>query len=601
MLTPGAGGSASTTELHPPHAPGLSTLDDMLASAGDPSELSNQQIPALRNLFTDETGLGLWLFAKFICGFTRISTTLHWEMCVFLSQWGFIEFADGRRERRYATEGETPEKSWRRLMLCVPRGCFKTSVGTIANTLWVATKNPEATIGIFNEAEQNVKDWIAAMRRILEGSRLYHVLWPERLPPGIHFRDRDLGRSVPRAWKWGDTGFLLPRESLSVPELTVEPFGIGGSHTGKHFTHRILDDIVGEKSATSPAIMEDARHFADHARALERPADSGCELINFTRWAYSDVYQHLSAKHAGEYQVYHRSLLENPVTGQPDVVDGVSIFPTEFPTALCKKMHAADPFVFASQRQCHPKAGRDTAFQKEWVRLGSIELNPNGEPCFRIDRAHYDPRAVHSDVGDEPAPSVIPLSWCDKAILVDPAPSKKGERTAEPRAENGIVVVAEDPWGRMFTLQSVGLREDPVTIMESIIMLAVYWKVHKVGIESVNFSAIYGPLYSALMRYKHPDVAISWIPLEPRGEDKNTRIQRLAAPHRGGLWYYNHERCGHVIQQLLEYPHCEPRDMLDAQAYWSAVLARPQTPTELMLADATSTEWNTGRSALTGY
>jgi hypothetical protein len=559
---------------------GLQVLLDMLRSEGDPRDLSANQLPLLRAFFEESSGAGLWFFARIICGLTKLTRSLHWEICCFLSRWG------------------TP--GWRRLMLMIPRGSFKTSLGSKALPLWLATKDPELTFGIFNAAQDQAKSWIGSIRQILEGSYLYHQLWPERLPPGIHYRERDAGRSSPRSWKWGDTGLLLVRKSMAVSELTFEPYGIGGSSTGRHYTHRIMDDLIGETAALSPALIEDAIHFVDYARALERPPGGGCELVNCTPWAYRDCYSHLLAKWPTEYRVYRRSLLEHPTTGEPDVVDGVSIFPESIPTDEAKAMHARDAFVFSSQYQCIPRAGRETSFDREWVRPCRIELQgAEAEPCIRIPPEHFDPARVHGDVAGEAAPDLIPLHWCDKAILLDPAPSKKNEKSQEPRARNGLVVVALDPWGRCFTLHSVGLREDPVTVLEAVVLLAVHWRTFKVGIEEVNFSSVYGPLWAALLRHKHPHLQLSFATLQPHGEDKDTRIRALQGPHREGLWYYNLDRCGHVLQELLEYPNGETRDLIDAQAYWRQILNRRETPGELethYYAD----RWG-GRDQFTGY
>jgi hypothetical protein len=556
---------------------GASILTDLTSSGGDPRDLTPQQLPALRALFERTDGSGLWLFAYHVCGLTKLTTDLHWEICSFLSRWG--------------------EPDWTRLLMMVPRGSFKTSIGSKALPLWLATRDPEVTIGIFNAAQDQAKSWIGSIRSIMEASHLYHALWPERLPPGIHFRDRSEGKSVPRSWKWGDTGLLLPRTSLAVSELTFEPYGIGGSSTGKHYTHRIMDDLIGETAAESPAMIEDAIHFVGHARALERPPNGGCELVNCTPWAYRDCYTYMLTTWPDEYKVYRRSLLEHPLTGEPDVVDGESIFPENISTKAAKRMHEKDTFVFSSQYQCMPRAGRETAFDPDWVRPVQLETDPGGEPCLRIPTSAYNADFRDGDsIG--PAPNMVPLSWCDKAILVDPAPSKKGERSQEPRARNGLVVVAKDPWGRMHTLQSVGLREDPVTIMEAITWLAVRWRLHKIAIESVNFSAIYLPLFNALVRHRHPRLELSWVPLIPKGEDKDTRIRRLMAPHREGLWYYNLDQCGHVIQELLEYPNSETRDLVDAQAYWWQVLSRPAAPDELPGWAGLRTD---DRNSLTGY
>lgn len=594
--------------LPDPVTRGQEILADLELSGADPSELNQQQLPILRAMFEDDSGSGLWLFAKHVCGCKDLTTHLHWQECVFLSRWGYIKLDDGRWEERYPLDGETATDSWRRLMMCVPRDTFKTTLGTRSLVLWKATKNPEYTFGIFNEAQDNVKKWLSAMRQILESSKLYHVLWPERLPTGVHFQDT---RNRSRSWPWGDSGFLLVRESMNVSELTFEPFGIGGAHTGKHFTHKVYDDIIGEKSAESEAIMGDAVHFVDHGRAIERPSDNGCELINFTRWAYSDVYQHILNKWPNDYKVYHRALLENPDTGEPDVVKGTSIFPERFPTDLCKKMYADDAFTFMSQRQCIPQAGRETSFQVDWVRYFHMETSGGGEPCIRILPKYYDPTAMDSHLledsdGEEIAPNLVPLYQCDKALLLDPAPSKKAERSAEPRARNALVMLAMDPWGRIFTLQALPLREDPVTVMQAIVQMCVYWHCRKVGVESVNFSAVYAPLWSRILKHEHPQLDLSWIPLEPKGEDKDTRIRRLVAPHKQGLWYYNQDAdpdpgTDYAIQELLEYPHGSTRDLIDAAAYWGKTLSRHHTPDEVDRIAYTAAYEETERNPHTHY
>ena len=557
---------------------GQEVLSDLLDSQGDPRDLTQQQIPLLRALFEDESGMGLWLFAYYICGCKDITPHLHMEMCEFLSRWGYIKLPNGEWVNRHPQGEERPVESWRRLMMCIPRDCFKTTLGTRAAALWTITKDPEATVGIFNEAEAKCKSWIGAIKQVIEQSKLYHMLWPERLPPGVHHADN---RSIPRSWKWGDTGILLVRDSMNVSELTLEPFGIGGAHVGKHFTHKIYDDIIGEKSAQSAAVMEDAIHFVDHGRAIERPSDNGCELVNYTRWAYHDVYKHMVTKWPADYRVYRRSLLENE-DREPDVVSGESIFPERFPTWKCKEMWEEDPFVFASQRQNIPQAGRQTSFDKSWLRYFQECWHPtrSQEPCVRIPAPYYNSSLVVSDVQPEHAPNLIPLSWMDKAILVDPAPTKKAEQSSEPRARNGVVAVAIDPWGRKFTLQACPLREDPVTVMTAVVMLAVRWKIDKVGIEEVNFSAVYAPLWNTIIGFQHPELHLSWIPLKPEGVDKDARIRALVPPHKEGLWYYNETGTEHVIQELVEYPHSETRDLVDAQAYWHKAVLRPETPDE---------------------
>ena len=486
-------------------------------------------------------------------------------------------------------------------MLVIARDCFKTSVGTRAMALWIATKDANATIGIFNESEANVKSWIGTIKRIVGESRLYQQLWPEVLPPGVKWDDN---RSIPRTWKWGDTGLMFVRQDHNVSELTFEPFGIGGSHTGKHFTHKIYDDIVGEKSATSQAVMDDAIHFVDHGRALERPSDNGCELWNYTRWGYNDVYKHALTKWPKDYKVYFRSLLEHPDTREPDTVNGVSTFPERFPTDKCYQMLESDPLVFASQRQNMPRAGEETAFKPEWVRYGDILTADNGEPMFVIVPEHYDDSIRHSDVMDfEKPPRIIPLQWCHVAILVDPAPTKKSELNQERRARNGLVAMAIDPWGRRLHLQSIPLSKDPVDVLDAVVGLCQRWHTDKVGIEEVNFSKIYAPLWTALLNQKYPYTVISFVPLMTRGMEKDVRIRQIMGPMRQGLYYFNRAESGYTLQELLEYPYSETRDLIDAMAYVESgqILNRPVTPGEIAFDEQQNRSLRDGCDFYTGY
>lgn len=576
----------------------LSILDDMAASGGEPQDLSHQQVPLLRALFEDESGTGLYLFTYHVCGCKDLNPSLHGEICQFLSMWGKTELADGSMIERPPIDSDTVKDSWRRLMLCIFRGSFKTSLATRANTLWRLAKNPEHTFGIFNESESKSKSWVGSIKEVVQCSRLFQVLWKDILPPGIHFEDT---RSIPRTWKWGDTGLLFQRDSMNVSELSVEPFGIGGASTGKHFTHKILDDIIGEKSAQSEAVMEDANHWVDYSRSLERPAERGCELWNYTRWAYMDTYAYSLRKWPGEYKVYRRSLLENPTTGEPDVITGVSTFPEQFPTTKAHEMRKKDYYTFSSQYQVIPQSGREVSFNQDWVRYGEVTL-VGGNQHFVIDKEHYDSTIVHADVAEERAPQSVPLSWMDLAVILDPAPLKASEKKTRKRAFNGIVMMGKDPWGRLFHLEGVPLREDPMSVLNKVLSMCTYWETNRIAIEEVNFSKVYAPLWTVILRYQHPTFSPRFQALETEGQKKEYRVTSMSGPHRQGLYYYNRPLSAQTVQQLIEYPHGEFRDLVDAMAYADAkVLRRPETPEETMVSFWEESRRDQGRDRWTGY
>jgi hypothetical protein len=481
-------------------------------------------------------------------------------------------------------------------MIRIPREFFKTSCFTRGASLWVLSAlDVNATIGIFNEKEDNPQSWIAAICDVIESSYLYQTLYRDILPKGIGYWDKEKGVSSSRKLKWGGTGMMLERDTRGVSELSLEPHGISGTAVGKHFTHKILDDIIGLNASRSQAVMQAAIEWADNARALERPLEGGCELINHTTWAYYDVYKHMETKWPGEYKIFQRALLENPSTGEPDADFGQSIFPEKISTAKAYQMRNADPFVFSAQYQCVPQAGKNQSFATEWDGHFYVD-QLDGEPCIKITktggRSGFDSTIFDTDSGDDWAPEWVPLYLCERAIILDPAPSKPSELRKERLAKNGIVVVAKDPWGRRFNLESLSSREGPTDILRRCVHLYWKWKINKIAIEEVNFSAVYAPLWEEILRLDpaYENVHPEWMITLPEGRDKDQRIREDLIPiHENFLWYYNMgdpnssiaPPSATVLKEKKEFPHGSTKDTLDAQAYTDSILTRPETPDEL--------------------
>lgn len=572
------------------HIGALSVLKDLLAlTDADAQDLSHQQAAMLRRMFEDPT-VGLFLFAQVIFGYTDLTTSIHLPICTFLGRWGQTELMDGRIITTPPKESDGPIKeSWRRLMVQIPREMFKTSLCTRANALWCISKNPNETIAIVNEKVENSERWCGAIARVVESNKLYQTLWREIIPKGIGWWDKEAGIPRARAHKWGDTGLLFERGDYGIPELSIEPHGIGGATTGKHFTRMILDDIIGKNAAYSTAVMQEAISWVDNQRPLERPAENGMELISCTPWAYADVYAHKLKKWPGEYKVLRRSILED-ANGNPDYINGTSIFPDKIGTEQAKRLLKTDFFVNMAQYMCQPRAGRDMAFDESWLQYGRVGGHPE-RPMFRINDADFNPEVFDPESGDKVAPQMVPISWMNKCILLDPAPSKDAEIKKEPRANNGIVVVGVDPWGRRFCLEAVAVREGPTELLHRLVALGNKWGTLRIGIEEVNFSAVYAPLWETIARHEYPDLKVSFFPLTPklldssggsgRTQQKEERIrQSLIRVFENGFWFMNTEGTARLAQELLEFPHGETKDLVDALAYTDRSLSRPETPDE---------------------
>ena len=549
----------------------------------------------------EDPRIGLYFFAQHIFGYKDLTLDLHLPICQFLGRWGESVLDDGTVITRHVGEHDKVVESFRRLMVCIPRECFKTSLCTRANGLWQIAKDPshDPTIGIFNENEKKAEAWVGAIAEVVESSRMFQELWPEMIPVGISYSDREAGKSRPRNWKWGATGLKFIRNTIGVPELSLAGFGIGGAATGLHFTHKILDDIIGEKSAQSIAVMQDAIHWVDNARPLERPAEGGCELVVHTPWAYADVYAHMLKKWPNDYKVHKRHILED-ADGNPDHINGKSIFGAKMSTAKALQLLKTDYYVNMSQYQCQPRAGRDQSFDEKQFRYGDVYFQGK-EPIFKISPEHYDAELLDMECGDKIAPAFVPVSWMDKAIILDPAPSKPNEMRQEPKANNGAVAVGMDPWGRRFQLDSYVGRPGPTELLYILMDLATKWGIRKIAIEEVTFSAIYAPLWQTIINYEYdwePEFAICY----PKGRNKDDRIKsNLIRVFENGYWYFNRATCARLAQELAEFPHGETKDLPDALSYTDEVVSRPDTPNELERRWYDDKKDAEGGRGLTGY
>ena len=563
---------------------GASLLTDLAGYAdADPRDLGQSQLSILRNIFEDRE-YGLFLFSKFICGYRDLTEDLHLPLCKLLSRWGESELADGRLITTPPNDdaGEDVVQSYRRLLIMLPREHFKTSVCTRANALWLLARDPthNPTIGIFNEKEDNPKSWIQAILDIVGGSVLFQRIWRDMIPKGISIEDRDKGVTKDRNWKWGAGGALFVRDSMGIPELSLEPHGISGTAVGRHYTHMILDDIIGRNAAESPAIMASAVSWVDNQRPLERPAENGNELISCTPWSYNDVYSHKLKKWPGEYVVYRRSILENPQTGEPDAIYGKAIFPGKISTKKAKRMLKTDSFQAWSQYMCLPKAGKQQDFNESWLRGGRIATSGR-EPVFIINDSDYNREIYDLECGDDHAPQFIPLSWMSKALILDPAPSKPTDIKAEPSAGNGIVVVGKDPWGRRFALDCGLYRETEIEILHRCVAFCQQWGVAQISVEEVNFSAVYQALFTYVIEREYRDFRPDFFPCYTEGRNKDVRIKNLLrAPMQDGYWYFNSASTQRLVQEIAEYPHSATKDLIDALAYTDEVIQRPDTPSE---------------------
>jgi hypothetical protein len=539
-------------------------LADMAASQGDPRDLAAAQVKELRTAVLGD----LFLFATVVFGYRDMWAPFHREMAALIGAWG--------------------QPGYRRLMIQVPRGTFKSSLGTIANSLWQVCRDPDAPIAIFNEKEGNAEMFVRAVRETAEHSVVFQALFADLLPPGIGHRDKERGITMPRSWKWTDSELLFQRGVYGIPEPSIMGLGIGGASAGRHFPKVIKDDIIGKAAKDSILVMENARDWLKNSFSLERPALGGQDLILCTPWGYEDVYA--TALRDYNYKLYRRSVYDGP--------DGTILTPNLFTAETLSKMQQADPEVFAAQQMCRPRPGKDIAFEYEWLRFGDVQGDH-----FVIDTASFD-RGINPAGVPELPERRVPLSAMEKCILVDPIPDSETEKRLEPGCQHAALLVAKDYWGRKYLLDLHLSRSDPYDLILTIIDMCKRWGNDRVGIEKVAFSVIYRH-WLAREYPRHGIDHLTLVDLEPGRRQKDARIRAKIPATRSGHYYLARGVAEPFVRQYLEYPY-GLRDALDAWAYDDepGALPRPLSPQERQWYDEArdrSSRLRAGADPVTGY
>lgn len=573
----------------------MTTPEALLQEIADPDadafieDLGEADIKSIRTFLDGD----LYAFALFVCGFKDLIPTLHGDLAKWIGLWGKVE-VEGKGWLYYSQVSSDDKvlRDYRRSMTQIPREHFKTSLGTIANSLWQASRvDPDGVPGvyrpvaIFNERQDNATKWLRSIRDIVQSSNVFQLVYKDLIPPGIA---KGSNQTLPRWWKWADNDLDFAGKKPGEVESSISAHGIESATTGGHWPKLILDDLISVKHQQSQVEMERTRAWVRKHIYLMRPVERSIAFVDCTPWTYTDVYVDMCRDYG--YKLYRRSALEDRA-GKPSITDGFPIFPEKLSRKTLLAMHVRDPFGFNSQMMCIPLAGEEQSFNKDWMKFGKIEADPNGEPVFVIDEAHYAPTRSEAETtrGHGAADTVVPprrvpLHWMSKAIIIDPAPTERSAQHNDPHARTAILVEGMDSWGRRYILESWADRLGYMAIIDKIFSLAIKWSIDRVGIEEINFSNVYRHWILREQRKdgKYPGYHLQPFPLKPAGREKHARILSREPEWRQGLYYLNTEGTFPFQVEFVEYPNSQTVDLLDCMGYDKEALQRPESPDEAM-------------------
>lgn len=141
-------------------------------------------------------------------------------------------------------------------------------------------QDPEITIGIFSHVNAIAADFLRQIKNELESNEVL-----KRAFPDILWQD-----PAKQAQRWSVDGGIVVKRKSNPKEATVEASGIvDGQPIGKHYRLRIYDDVVTDKSVSTP---EQAQKTTDsYSLSQSLGQIGGEEWMIGTRYSYADTYE----------------------------------------------------------------------------------------------------------------------------------------------------------------------------------------------------------------------------------------------------------------------------------------------------------------------
>lgn len=481
------------------------------AAAG---QLTTEEFKKLRRLCKTN----LFFLTYTILGYDKLSSDLHGDLCLW---------TDSTQTERFRG-------------LLWPRGHYKSTVWTIAHTIqsflpddvgdqpWPYCLGTDVRIVIAHEVKEVASRFLGAITQHVEENDKLLTLFPEILPDrNIHTVNKD--------------ALQLPRRGF-YPEPTVDTMGVGARAQSKHFNIIRLDDIIGDKARDSPTEMAAANEWVDNIQAFFSSFTEDHLLASGTRWATNDTWQHIKESYGSSMKWHIRGFWKKDAEDKyvrDEKNERVPIFPEQF-TAESIATVMKNRRVWTAQYLNDPKDGAGD-FQASWLRYYFWS-------DVKARKLVYSP--IPGTVYEHNA------SELDVCFLVDPAVS----------GETGFIVTGMNASGTVFTLETVKKAWSPNAFIDFLFQRVLFWQPRIVGIESVNFSALYEPWLLREMAFRRIRFRVE--PLKTQNRTKGARILGLSNYWANGQIYINQTQA-ELKEEFEDFNplNCDHMHLLDAFAH----------------------------------
>lgn len=415
----------------------------------------------------------------------------------------------------------------------LPRSHFKSTIFTIGDSLQIALPDDlrdspyprnlgtEVRVLLSHETDSSAQRFLSSIRDHLFRGEVLLALFPELIP--------QKGRT-------DNKGELeLNREKI-WSEPTFSTMGVGGKKQGAHFDFIKADDLQGESATASKTEKATLVQWVDNLQSyLVTPATDHIDFVG-TRWAFDDVWKHISDMYGKKLAIYHRPVVERDEEGNL-----VPIFPEQFSLESLEILKK-NKKVWNAQYMNNPAAGA-AAFSPEWKKF-------------------YNWRGRNVQVFDGENSLEYSVSELDKVIFVDPAVT----------GNFGYAVTGMNHKGDIFILESHKREWNQPDFCNFLFSQVLKWNPRVVVIEDQLFMMLYQHWLGQEMRSRRIQFKIE--AGKTRNKKKEDRIYRLSPYFEAGQIFFNIEQ--HAInEEYDEFGASDNIHILDALAYGPEFWRKP--------------------------
>ena len=157
-----------------------------------------------------------------------------------------------------------------RKLVCVPRGCFKSSIAVVAYCIWRIINNPNVRILIDSELYSNSATFLREIKAHLRSERVVSLF-------GEFYNDQN--------WNEGET--TVKQRTKALKESTITCGGVGTTKVGQHYCTVLGDDYNSPKNTMT---HEGRKKVIDHIRyntSILEP--TGTYVFTATRYHEEDA------------------------------------------------------------------------------------------------------------------------------------------------------------------------------------------------------------------------------------------------------------------------------------------------------------------------